>query len=221
MPPFATLYTTTTFLHAKVTKTLAAAALNNLEIHIDPNFNYPTTNKTPEYLAKFPHGKIPALEIPSSFCLSEAGAIAYYVAESGPAKDQLLGRTSEERALVQMWISLADTDIFPSGSFVIQGRHGREVLDEFERQFLRALERVEHHLGQADRVWLVRDDEFSLADLSVAASLYWPLERMMDAEYREKFPRIMEWWDRLMAIEEVGKAFQAPLKFCEARPIGS
>lgn len=89
MAPFATLHTLTTIVHAKVTKSLAAAALNDLEIIIPSNFVYGTTNKSPEYLAKFPHGKIPALETPSGFYLAESTAIAYYIAESGPAKDQV------------------------------------------------------------------------------------------------------------------------------------
>ncbi|KAF2009806.1 glutathione S-transferase [Aaosphaeria arxii CBS 175.79] len=214
MPPFATLYTTTKFLHAKVTKTLAAAALNHLEIKVDTDFNYPVTNKTTEYLAKFPHGKIPAIETPSGFCLSEAGAIAHYVAESGPARDQLLGRNPEERALVQMWISLADTDIFPNGIIIMQSKYPAETECMAKDSFLRALERVEQHLSQEGKVWIVRNDEFSLADLSIAASLYWPLERILDEEYRNEFPKIMDWWNRLMRVDEVAQAYQAPIQFC-------
>ncbi|KAF2739131.1 glutathione S-transferase [Polyplosphaeria fusca] len=222
MPPFATLHTSTGFLHARVTKSLAAANLNNLEIHIPPNFIYGTTNKTPEYLAKFPHGKIPALETPSGFCVSEGSAIALYLAEAGPKKTQLTGRTPEERASVQMWVSLSDSELFPPAGAILLPILGieaydKERVDKREAEFIRALKRVEHHLNQEGKVWLVRDDELSLADLSVAASLFWPFQFFMDPDYRAEYPKVMQWWERLMAVEEVGKAFKVPVAMCEKR----
>jgi elongation factor 1-gamma len=224
MPPFATLHTTNNFLHARVTKTLAAANINGLEITIAPGFIYGSTNKAPEYLAKFPHGKIPALETPSGFYLSESTAIAFYVAESGPAKDQLLGKTPEERALVQMWIALSDNEIFTHSNPILavvmaQGKYYPDLIEDREVQLLRAIQRLEDHLTKEGKVWLVRDDEISLADLSVAASLYWPLRFFLDPETREKYPRTMEWWERLMGVEGVGKAFAAPVEFCKERPV--
>ncbi|KAH7124146.1 glutathione S-transferase [Dendryphion nanum] len=224
MSPFATLYSTTSFVHARATKSLAIANINSLDLYVDPNFAYGTTNKTPAFLSKFPHGKIPALETPSGFCLSESTAIALYLAESGPAKDQLIGRTIEERALVQMWISLADTDIWLNAGAVLgpisgSSKYYPEEVENKEFQFNRALQRIEEHLGQEGKVWLVRDDEFSLADLSVASSLYWPLKIFMDKEYQEKYPKLMGWWDRLMGIEKVAKGFHAPITFCDKRPL--
>jgi elongation factor 1-gamma len=178
MTPFGTLYTTVKFLHARVTKILAAANLNGLDISIDPDFKYGVTNRTAEYISKFPHGKIPAFETASGFYLAEGSAIAYYVADSGPRRDQLLGRTPEERALVQMWISFADSQIWPDGTAILSpmmgsSKYDKEVVGFHESQFVRALQRLEQHLDQGDKVWLVRDDELSLADLSVASGLLW------------------------------------------------
>src|SRR3569833_3353387 len=63
------------------------------------------TNKTSWYLAKFPLGKIPGCESrDGAFTLVESNAIAQYLAERGPKKQQLLGATAEERALVSQWI---------------------------------------------------------------------------------------------------------------------
>lgn len=221
MPPFATLHTTTNFVHARATKSLAAANLNGLEIHIPPNFIYGTTNKDPSYISKFPHGKLPALETPSKFYLGESTAIALYLAESGPYKEQLVGRTIEERALVQMWISFADIELFGNENPVLacivgEGKYVPEFVDDREAEFYRAVKRLEQHLAQEGKVWLVRDDEFSLGDLSVAAALLWPFKFMMDPKVREEYPKTMEWWGRLMAVQEVGKAF-GEVKFCEKR----
>ncbi|KAF2705325.1 putative translation elongation factor eEF-1B gamma subunit [Pleomassaria siparia CBS 279.74] len=223
--PFATLWTSD--MHSRILHILAAANINKLTLAISPDFVFGSTNKTPTYLAKFPQGKIPALETPSGFLLTEATAIAHFVADSGDKREQLLGRSVEERALVRMWASFSDMEIFANGMVVLAVATGRVeyvagVTDRKEREFLRALQRLEGHL-QVDaqgkgRKWLVRDDELSLADLSVASSLYWPLGHFVDAQTREAFPRLMEWWERLMGVEEVSKAF-GKIEFRETRPV--
>lgn len=223
MTHFATLHTTTSFIHARATKILAAAHLGGLTLAIPPNFVYGQTNRTTEYLAKFPHGKLPALETSDGFSLAESSAIAFYIAESGHKKEQLVGRTKESRALVQMWVSLADTDFFPNSSPVmacVMGTepHRPEVVKPKEELFIRALKRLEYHLTQDDQLYLVQNDEPSLGDLCVAASLFWPLKLFMGPEYREGYPKIMEWWERLMSIEDIGKAFNAPVPLCAKAP---
>lgn len=45
------------------------------------------TNRTPEYLAKFPHGKVPAFEGPDGFLLTESTAIAKYGTHTPPIFD--------------------------------------------------------------------------------------------------------------------------------------
>ncbi|KAF2467454.1 glutathione S-transferase [Lindgomyces ingoldianus] len=222
MAPFATLHTSTNFLHARVAKTLAAANFNGLDLAVEPGFEYGVTNKTPSYLAKFPMGKIPALETPSGFYLAEATAMAYYVSESGPCSAQLLGRSVEDRALVQMWIAFADSELFFPSQTILAHVLGRkkydpEAGDEKEAAFERSLKRLELHLAQEGKKWLVRDEEVSLADLSVASSLLWPLNWFMDPEYRKNYPKTMDWWERLMAVESVGKAFGAPVSMCEEK----
>lgn len=67
------------------------AEMNGLEIEIPP-FTMRETNTTPEFLAKFPLGKVPAFEGADGFLLTESLAIAYYVAQAGPKADQLLGK---------------------------------------------------------------------------------------------------------------------------------
>ncbi|OAF99044.1 uncharacterized protein CC84DRAFT_1223337 [Paraphaeosphaeria sporulosa] len=164
MAPFGTLHTTTTFLHARVTKILAAANLNGLDVQVEPNFQYGITNKTPAYLAKFPHGKIPAFETPTGFYLAEASAIAFYIADSGPLRDQLLGRTPEDRALVQMWVGFADSGLWVDGGAILGPMLGTvgynaEDVAFHDTQFMRCLRRLEEHLAGEGKVWLVRDEE--------------------------------------------------------------
>ena len=42
------------------------------------NYIHYVTNKSPEFTSKFPHGKIPALETPEGFLLTESSAVARY-----------------------------------------------------------------------------------------------------------------------------------------------
>ncbi|OCL11615.1 glutathione S-transferase [Glonium stellatum] len=220
MAPFATIYTTTNMLHARVTKALAAANINGLEVETAPNFVYGETNKTPEFLAKFPMGKIPALETPSGFFLAEGTAIAHYLADSGPKRDQLLGRNPEERALVQMWIGLSDSEIFPNIGGVISPMVGRseyveKIVNEKEAALVRAIKRVESHLK--GRKWLVDDAYLSLADLSVAASLMWGFKYMLDVKARKEYPETTSWYLRLLEQDGVKEAFGGAPELCEVR----
>ncbi|KAF2806034.1 glutathione S-transferase, partial [Mytilinidion resinicola] len=223
--PFATLYTTPSLLHAHATKALAAAALNALPITVPPDFAYGTTNRTPAFFAKFPMGKIPALETATGFCVAEASAIAHYLADSGPKRLQLLGRTSEERALVQMWMSLADSEIFPGMGAVLGPMMGTVAYDEGvvaagEAAYLRAVRPVEGHLKRNEgrgAEWLVGGEGPSLADLSVAAGLFWPFKFLLDGSARAEFPETVGWYTRLLDVEEVRKGFGGPPQFCEKR----
>ncbi|KAF2498478.1 glutathione S-transferase [Lophium mytilinum] len=219
--PFATLYTTPNFLHARTTKALAAAHLNSLPLHLPPDFIFGTTNRTPAFLAKFPMGKIPALETATGFYLSEATAIAHYLADSGPKRLQLLGSSPEERAEIQMWISLSDSEIFPNmgavmGPMMGTAAYDAGVVERGEEAYLRAVRRVETHLK--GRKWLVNQNAGpSLADLSVASALFWPFKFMLDGEARGEFPETVGWYTRLLEVEEVREGFGGMPQFCEKR----
>jgi len=127
-----------------------------------------------------------------------------------------------------MWASFADQELYLQPSPVGAALTGatpfiKELVEEKEALFKRALGRLEVHFeeqnGQGRRKWLVREDEWSLADLSVAGGLYWAFKFWVDKEFRKDFPRLMEWWERLMQEEVVGKAYRAPLVMCETRPV--
>jgi hypothetical protein len=122
-----------------------------------------------------------------------------------------------------MWISLSDTDIWINGSAILSPIFGRatyipEVYEAKSTEFKRAVQRIEDEFTRSGKKWLVRDDELSLADLSVAGALYWPLKFFMDPEYRAQFPKVMEWWGRLLEVKEVAEAFSAPVELCKVKP---
>ncbi|KAJ3047716.1 Elongation factor 1-gamma, partial [Rhizoclosmatium hyalinum] len=73
------------------------------------------SNKTPEFLKKFPLGKVPAFEANDGFTLYESNAIAFYVAAYKQGT-QLLGATPKESAQIQQWIGVADNELAPAAA---------------------------------------------------------------------------------------------------------
>lgn len=55
----------------------ATASVAGLEFE-EPEYKHYEDNKKPEFIAKFPHGKIPALECTNGLHLTEGAAIARY-----------------------------------------------------------------------------------------------------------------------------------------------
>ncbi|KAL5008714.1 hypothetical protein ScPMuIL_014295 [Solemya velum] len=102
-----TLYTYADSFRAQ--KILIAAKYSGADVKVNPDFKLGETNKAPEFLSKFPLGKVPAFESVNGECLVESNAIAQYVGNS-----QLRGSTDLDSARVQQWINFADNEILPA-----------------------------------------------------------------------------------------------------------
>ncbi|KAL1846736.1 hypothetical protein Plec18170_009026 [Paecilomyces lecythidis] len=207
MAPFGTIYTYPN--NPRVMKVQAAARLNGLEITEAPNFAMGKTNREPEFLAKFPLGKVPALACSDGFNIWESDAIAQYVAESGPRAAQLVGSNPRERALIQQWISFSSGEALDPVTQLVLPRIGLRPFDaSIEERNLdrltRSLDCVEKHLQ--NRAWLATD-QLSLADISLAAALFWGFSMVIDVEMRAKYPKIVEWYKKVLGTEGVKEAF--------------
>merc|ERR1712083_1116909 len=73
-----TLYTYPDNFRAQ--KALIAAKYSGAQLTVAKDFVFGETNKTPDFLKKFPLGKVPAFEGSDGTILTESNAIAYYVA---------------------------------------------------------------------------------------------------------------------------------------------
>ncbi|KAL3461902.1 glutathione S-transferase [Aspergillus heterothallicus] len=214
---FGTLYTYPG--NPRAAKIHAVANLSGLEI-TDGDFTMGQTNRTDEFLAKFPVGKVPAFASADGLNLFESGAIAAFVAESGAAKEQLLGSSPTEHALIQQWIQLAENELTTHSMTCLMPRLGFKKFDEAaEAWAIQCMERVlavlEKHL--AGRTW-VATDKLSLADITIAQSLTWGFKLVFDAEVRAKYPTVVEYFKRVVASEGVKQAFGEP-DFVEKRTV--
>lgn len=178
------------------------------------------TNRTPEFLAKFPFGKVPAFESTDGLKLVESNAITQYIAESGPAAPQLLGTTPASRALVRQWVDFSDGEVLGPvlqlGLWrVIPGRYSYDAATESAA--LAKLERSMAHLEKQleGRTWLA-SGELSLADICVAAAFVWGFSISVDQAMRAGFPNVMAWYERVTEAEGVKQAF-GEKRFVEKR----
>jgi elongation factor 1-gamma len=180
-----------------------------------------TTNRTPEFLSKFPLGKVPVLETSDGFCLSEGQAIARFIAESGSKADQLLGSDTKTRAKIEEWSCFAEQEI---GANIIpplimtvfkmapfdEARYNH-CLGNLER----AVKRVQSELEKGEGKFLV-GDRITLADVMLGGSLILASKFLVDEEMRKVAPGVKAYLEGLFEVEEMKEAF-GELSFCETR----
>ena len=147
----------------------ATAAWAGFPLELPASYKHFDDNKKPEFLSKFPHGKIPALEAADGFKLFEASAIARYIAASAP-NSGLLGGDLKEAALVDQWVHLSESevDVYTSLTFgLLRGYvpYNKPIHTVFAERQLRALKTLDAHL--ATRTFFV-GERITLADITVA-----------------------------------------------------
>lgn len=184
-----------------------------------PDFAMGKTNRTEDYLSKFPLGKVPAFEGADGTTLFESDAIAQYVAESGPAAGQLLGTTPAERATIRSWISFAEGEVLQNVTQMALWR--LKLVPYNEATETRALSQLERALGCLQthlqgRTWLVGNDKITMADITVASALIWGFSMAIDAEMRAKYSAVVQWYERVLEVDGVKEAF-GEKKFIEKR----
>lgn len=168
------------------------------------------TNRSADYLAKFPLGKVPAFEGADGFYLTEGAAIATYIAGAGPKAAQLLGAELKTKAKIAEWTLFTETEIVAHSAVAQQVVLGMRPYDaaayDFEAsQFERALGKVEAAV-QGGKKYLV-GDELTLADLEVALYIHATAAYLFDAELAAKVPATVAYVKGIVAIPEVAKFF--------------
>jgi elongation factor 1-gamma len=170
---------------------LSVAAVAGVSIKLDEKYEHMVTNKTPEYLAKFPIGKVPALEGADGFRLTEASAIARYVAKSSNKSEQLLGSTLEQTALIDQWISIAQ-DLTKH----IYVHHAKPYFEpagaKAREETTRTLKFLNTYLES--RTFLVTE-RITLADITLALSLKSLFKHIVDKSGRESIGNVVRFFN--------------------------
>jgi elongation factor 1-gamma len=133
----------------RANKALIAAQYNGVEIKIPADFVMGESNKTPEFLALNPLGKVPTLETAEGG-IFESNAIARYVAGLR-ADTPLLGASYFESGQVQMWQDFASTHVdLPVSNWVYQilgwMQYNPQITKKAEQDVMAAMKIMDSHL---------------------------------------------------------------------------
>jgi len=173
-------------------KALIAAKYSGAQLTVAKDFVFGETNKTPEFLTKFPLGKVPAFEGSDGVILTESNAIAYYV-----ANDELRGGSeAAARAQVVQWMCMADNEILPASCtwvFPTMGimQFNKNATDRAKVDIQAALKTLNDHL--LTRTFLV-GERLTLADIAVACTLLNLYKHVLDSEFRKPFLNVTRWF---------------------------
>ncbi|KAI0633076.1 elongation factor 1-gamma [Trametes polyzona] len=198
MASIGTLYTTPEQNTGK--RIRAVAALNGLKVDLPEHYVHFEDNKKPEFLAKFPHGKIPAFDGADGFRLFESTAIARYIAALAP-NSTLLGSNLKEAALIDQWVSFGDNEIGAHTTLIFQLVKGiltpyaKPIHTTLAERQLRSLKTLEAHL--ATRTFLVTE-RITLADISVASVIQRALTVTIDAPLRAQLPNVIRHFETIV-----------------------
>ena len=162
--------------------------------HLDYLPRSPAT-RTPEYLAVNPNGRVPTID-DDGFVLSELMAINLYLAKR---HGRLYPTDPKNEALAWQW-SFWETDrldrqltTYANNAFVLpEAQRNADAAKGAWEEIAAALDVLEIALGRSR--WLA-GDEFSIADLNVAAAMVRALSFDLG-----KWPKVHAWlqacWDR-------------------------
>ncbi len=150
--------------------------------------------RTPEFLARNPNGRIPALELDDGTCLAESNAIIWYLAEGSPLvpDDRLL------RAQVLQWMFFEQyshepyvaTPRFIVKHLPVDSPRRAELPDRLERGRA-ALAVMERHLT-AHRFFV--GERYTLADIALYAYTHVADQGGHDLA---PYPQLRAWLDRV------------------------
>ncbi|PZC84619.1 hypothetical protein B5X24_HaOG204649 [Helicoverpa armigera] len=196
-------------------KALIAAQYSGADLKVAPNFVFGETNKSAEFLKKFPAGKVPAYEsADGQVLLTESNAIAYYVSNAA-----LRGTDAATQARVWQWASWADSELLPASCAWVFPYLGimpfnKQHVERARGDLLAALRGLDAHL--LARTFLV-SERVTLADIVVYCTLLHAFQHVLDPQVRASLPNVSRWFSTLAAQPAVTRVL-APPALCAAPP---
>jgi len=194
--------------------TLIAAELSGIKIET-PEIELGKTNKTEEFLALNPLGRVPTLKLPSGAGVFESEAIARYVARLRPEVG-LMGATFSEATEVDSWVALANADLVPAmlplvWVHLFNLKYDGSAATKAKAAVDRALQVLDAAL--LSRTYLA-GERVTLADTVMVSVLNLFMTHTLDAKARKAVPNVMRYFNTLTAQPAFAKVL-GEIKLCE------
>merc|ERR1712179_666659 len=166
------------------------------QITVAKDFVFGETNKSAEFLKKFPLGKVPAFEGTDGLILTESNAIAYYVA-NGELRG---GSDAKARAQVMQWMCWADNEVLPAACnwvFPTLGimQFNKTQTERSKEDIKAALNLLNDHL--LTKTFLV-GERISLAGVAVACVMLTLYKQVLDPNFRKPFGNVTRWFNTVV-----------------------
>jgi glutathione S-transferase len=160
------------------------------------------------YCAKYPHRRVPLLELDDGDWIGEAAAICRYLETLYP-DNPLMGRNPKEIAEVEMWDRLAEWEGLMAVSEVFRNTHklfvgrGLAGYDREIRQIPELAERGHFRLGlfyekidqQLDANEYLAGDAFSFADITALCAIEFAISRRLPIP--DACSNVIDWHGRV------------------------
>lgn len=151
----------------------------------------------PDYRAKVPSGRVPALELDDGTVISESVAICRYIEELHP-EPNLMGRDARERAVIDMWQRRMEFELLLPFAAVFRHTHPKMAALEQQVPAFAAVQKpqAEKRLARLDRDLSLTDyvagDRFTIADITAFTTLtFFP--RLCGIDIDDRHPHVQRW----------------------------
>merc|ERR1712025_696093 len=177
-------------------KALIAAKYSGAQVTVAKDFVFGETNKSAEFLKKFPLGKVPAFEGSDGLILTESNAIAYYVANDGLRG----GSDATARAQAMQWMCWADNEVLPAACNWVFPTLG--IMQFNKTQTERSKEDIKAALKLLNDQLLTKTflvgERISLADIAVACVMISLYKQVLDPSFRKPFGNVTRWFNTVV-----------------------
>jgi elongation factor 1-gamma len=178
----------------------------------EDKFKMNDTNRSEEYVKKFPTGKVPAYENDAGVYLFESNAIAHFL-----SNEQLRGKTLAEQSQVLQWIEYGEREINPASATLVYPCMG--IMQFNKQNHERAKDELKHILQLLNnylrtRTYLV-GERITLADITVASDLLLLFQWIIEPSLREPYPNVTRWFLTLIHQKEFQAVIGSDYKLCE------
>ena len=181
-------------------KILIAAKYGGHDVSLDPGFVFGETNLSPEWLAKFPLGKVPGVELSGGQTMDESNSAAWLL-----CPDTMTGAGDKNiQSSILRWISLSDLEVTPASCSWVYPRAGlMPASPDMERgraDLMRFLTWLNTELRLS--TWLV-GERITLADISLMASLLLVFSNKALLDMGEELPHVTRWYNTVINQKNV------------------